>query len=116
VVGLRLAEPDASWQDIGDRVGITASACAVVHCRAVPKLRVFLFQHHKDALGGPAAVADAFGRAGTALGPAEREVFDVVVLQGRTDYRRRGWQANLRRACGVVIQHVDPEVVAGIAW
>ena len=32
----RLAEPDESWPDIAARLGMTATACAVAHSRAVP--------------------------------------------------------------------------------
>jgi RNA polymerase sigma factor (sigma-70 family) len=120
VVCQRLDDPDAPWQRIGDRLSITAAACAVAHCRAVPKLRVLLFLRHQDALGGREAIAAAFQRATDALSeplsPAEREAFEVVVLQGRSDYRRRGWQANLRRACGLVVRQLDPGAVAGTAW
>jgi DNA-directed RNA polymerase specialized sigma24 family protein len=40
-VSERLAHPDAAWPAIGARLGMTATACAVAHSRAVPKLRVF---------------------------------------------------------------------------
>jgi RNA polymerase sigma factor (sigma-70 family) len=120
VVWHRLADPDAPWQRIGERLSISASACAVAHCRAVPKLRAFLFLRYQHALGGPAVVAAAFHRACAAvtepLSAAEREAFELVVIQGREDYRRRGWQANLRRACGLVVRQLDPAGVAGTPW
>jgi RNA polymerase sigma factor (sigma-70 family) len=116
VVAGRLAAPDAGWPEVAAELGLTAAACAVLHCRAVPKLRVLLFVGHLDALGGRDAVAAAFRRAGATLGPAEREAFLRVVLDGRSDYRRRGWQADLRRACGLVINHLDPGGAAGMPW
>lgn len=110
VVNQRLRDPYLSWQGVADKISLTASACAVAYCRAIPKLRVFLFLRHQDALGGSAAVVEAFRLAVSSsrdpLGLAEREVFQRVVVEGRRDYRRRGWQADLRRACGVVIRYL----------
>lgn len=107
----RLADPESSWRGVGARLGLDAATCAVVQCRAVPKLRVFLLQHRQDLFGGSDAVAEAFERAcrssTESLDEAEREVFDHMVLQGRTDYHRRGWQARLRRACELVVRHLD---------
>jgi DNA-directed RNA polymerase specialized sigma24 family protein len=114
VVARRLVDPDASWQQAAAELGMTAAQCAVVHCRAVPKLRVLLFVSFADALGGPAEIEAAFRSAGDELSPAERDAFAAVVLAGRDDYRRRGWQADLRRACGLVVRHLDPREVAGV--
>jgi DNA-directed RNA polymerase specialized sigma24 family protein len=109
VLAERLADRDASWQGIGARLGLTATACAVAHCRAVPKLRVFLFTHHQEALGGRTAIAAAFRRAQAGASPltgAEAEAFSFIVLDRRADYRRRGWQAALRGACAKVAPHL----------
>lgn len=112
VVSQRLQDPYTSWEGVAEKLSLTASACAVAHCRAVPKLRVLLFLRHQDALGGSEAVVEAFRLAvnssDSPLGPAEREAFQRVVVEGRIDYRRRGWQADLRRACGVVIRYLAP--------
>lgn len=115
VVRERLADPDGSWQSIGARLGLTATACAVAHCRAVPKLRVFLFTHHPQALGGREAIEAAFGHALRApsapLADTESEAFTFIVLDRRADYRRRGWQAALRGACAKVAPHLAAEAV-----
>ena len=48
----RLADGDATCACIGERLGIDANRAAVTRCRAVPKLRVFLFTHHREAIKG----------------------------------------------------------------
>lgn len=112
VLRRRLKEPDATWESIAGTLSMTAPACAAVHCRAVPRLRVFLFVHRIDLLGGPAAVQRAFQLAIRAraqpLSGSERAAFQAVVLDGRSGYRRRGWQTDLRRACGLVIKYLPP--------
>jgi RNA polymerase sigma factor (sigma-70 family) len=118
VIRLRLASPGSSWAGIAAELGTTQSACAVLHCRAVPKLRVVLFTAYPEVLGGEAEVAKAFLLAAAdpvrPLTTAEAEAFRAVVLEGRSNYRRRGWQTNLRAACAAVIRYlqlpeVDPE-------
>jgi DNA-directed RNA polymerase specialized sigma24 family protein len=114
VVRERLADQETAWPGIAARLGLTPTACAVAHCRAVPKLRVFLFTHHPQALGGQERIAAAFGRAlrdPAPLTAAEAEAFRFIVLARRSDYRRRGWQAALRGACA----KVAPQLVAGTA-
>jgi hypothetical protein len=107
VLGARLRHPDDTWERLAARLGLTATGCAVAHCRAVPKLRVYLFLHRPDVLGGPEAIAAAFKQAAAGrLTAAEAEAFTLLVLQGRTDYRRRGWQTSLRGACASVAQRL----------
>lgn len=116
VIVYRLSSPDTHWASAAADLGTTPAGCAVTHCRAVPKLRTFLFLQHQHVLGGPEAVEAAFRAAATALeeplSVAERDVFEQVVIAGRRDYRRRGWQANLRRACGRVVRHLDRDLFA----
>ena len=102
VLVARLGYPDDTWEQLASRLGLTATACAVTHCRAVPKLRVFLFLHRPDVLGGPEAVQAAFRQSGELLTAAEAEAFRFLVIEGRPDYRRRGWQTALRGACATV--------------
>ena len=102
VLTARLRHPDDTWEQLAGRLGLTATACAVTHCRAVPKLRVFLFLHRPDVLGGPAAIAAAFERHGALLTGAEAEAFRLLVIEGRHDYRRRGWQTALRGGCAIM--------------
>jgi DNA-directed RNA polymerase specialized sigma24 family protein len=102
VLTARLQHPDDTWEQLAGRLGLTATACAVTHCRAVPKLRVFLFLHRPDVLGGPAAIAAAFAQYGGLLTDAEAEAFRFLVIEGRHDYRRRGWQTALRGGCATM--------------
>jgi hypothetical protein len=102
VLVARLAYPEDTWEQLAGRLGLTATACAVTHCRAVPKLRVFLFLHRPDVLGGAEAVKAAFQHSGGLLTAAEAEAFRFLVIEGRQDYRRRGWQTALRGACASV--------------
>lgn len=106
VLTARLRHPGDTWEQLAARLALTATACAVTHCRAVPKLRVFLFLHRPDILGGPDAIAAAFTRAGRRLTTAEAAAFTSLVLQGRADYRRRGWQTALRGACATVAEEL----------
>jgi len=112
VVEARLGHPDETWEQLAVRLGVSANVCAVTHCRAVPKLRVFLFLHRPDLLGGAAAIAAAFTSATGALAGEEAAVFRALVLDARRDYRRRGWQRTLRSACAKVAGHLSASVGA----
>lgn len=108
----RLAHPGTGWDELAERLGSTPGACAAAHCRALPKLRVFLFLRDPGRLGGPSALAEAYQAAcsPTASDPltaSEAEAFRLMVLARRTDYRKRGWQAALRAACTKVARHID---------
>jgi DNA-directed RNA polymerase specialized sigma24 family protein len=102
VLTARLRYPGDTWEQLAGRLGLTATTCAVTHCRAVPKLRVFLFLHRPDVLGGAAAIKAAFGQSSGLLTVAEAEAFRFLVIEGRPDYRRRGWQTALRGGCATV--------------
>lgn len=109
VVRARVTTADGvGWRELGERLGQTGTNCAVLHFRAMGKLRVFVFRSRPEVLGGLQAVRDAFESARAAtpgMTAAEAEVFDLVILQGRTDYRRRGWQTTLRSAVDKVARH-----------
>jgi DNA-directed RNA polymerase specialized sigma24 family protein len=109
-VALRLTAPDITWSRIAEQIGAGREACATAHCRAVPKLRVFLFLHHQERLGGTALLRAAFERAAGSrtdrLTGSEADAFRALVLERRTDYRRRGWQGALRSACGKVARQL----------
>jgi DNA-directed RNA polymerase specialized sigma24 family protein len=110
VVAERLARPDESWPDIAARLGMTATACAVAHSRAVPKLRVFLFTDRGALFGGDRAIAEAFERVkrdpAAALTALEAEAFEHLVIRHFRGYRRRGSQAALRGACAKVARRM----------
>jgi DNA-directed RNA polymerase specialized sigma24 family protein len=110
VMSARLADPGAAWPRIAAGLGMTATACAVAHSRAVPKLRVFLFTDRSALLGGDQAIADAFARVrrdqGAALTALEEEAFEHVVIRRSAGYRRRGSQAALRGACAKVARRM----------
>jgi RNA polymerase sigma factor (sigma-70 family) len=111
VLRARIASPHTVWKEIGPALGLTGPACAVVHCRAVPRLRVYLVRHEPTVLGGRDAVLAAFAEVSDdpsgALTDAERAAFRAVVLDGRADLRVRGWQRHLQRACAVVVGRME---------
>jgi RNA polymerase sigma factor (sigma-70 family) len=108
IVLLRLADPEATWEQIGHQHGMEGGACAVAHCRALPKLRVFLFTQRPHLLGGAPAIAQAFeaarGDPAEPLHPEEAETFRRIVLEGQTNYRKAGWRVSLRSACAKVVK------------
>jgi len=102
VVRARLASPDAGWTQIAAALGASPGHCAVLHFRAMAKLRVFLFRFHADRLGGRAEIERAFAAAGSAsparrLSHAEASAFKACVLAGEPP--RRGDLEALRSAC-----------------
>ena len=83
----------------------------MTHCRAIPKLRVFLFVQRPDLLGGHECIAQAFARAlvgnrDRPLTADEAQAFRRVVLEQQTGSRRVGWRQALRAACDRVIKEL----------
>jgi len=111
IVVLHATRHRATWAELGEELGLSATACAVAHCRAIPKLRVHLLTHHLDELGAARvrAALQAAAAADPPLPPAAVEAFDVLVLRGRADYRRRGWRTALRTAATAVFARLDIE-------
>lgn len=111
VIRGRLAQPDLSWKEVGLALGLDARACAVAHCRAVPRLRVYLVRFEPAVLGGRegvlAAFADALRDPTGPLTDAEGAAFRAIVVDGRSDYRARGWQGRLQRASAVVVGRME---------
>jgi DNA-directed RNA polymerase specialized sigma24 family protein len=109
---LRLDRPEANWAELGAQAGVKESTAAALYCRAIPKLRVFLFLSRPDLLGGPASISAAFAAAKASspgqLSSSEIECFDFMVVRRRTDYRRAGWRLHLRAACATVVRHLQP--------
>ena len=105
----RMEYPPPSWKDLAQRFEQSATACAAAHCRAIPRLRVFICVHRPEWLGTSAMYRDAFGRAlatdSDPLLPREAEAFRMIVLE-RRPYRRTGWRTALRSACGKVMEHL----------
>lgn len=110
VLAARLARPEESWPVIAAGLGMTATACAVAHSRAVPKLRVFLFTDRGALIGGSQPIAEAFGRVrrdpAAGLTGLEAEAFEHLVIRHSPGYRRRGSQAALRGACAKVARRM----------
>jgi len=108
ILRLSLLDCKMTWAELGQQLGISASAAAVAHFRAIPKLRVFLFMRCPVCLGGPRLIAEAFAEAKKnavkRLSPSEIEVFDIMIIRGNLNYRKAGWQTSLRTACNKVIQ------------
>lgn len=109
----RLAD-NADWQSIGQRLGITANAAAVTHCRAIPRLRVFLFLFRPNLLGGIDAVRAAFEEArqhsSSGLTDGEAAAFERIILHRDDRYRPLQWKVDLRAACGKVAKKLRGEL------
>jgi RNA polymerase sigma factor (sigma-70 family) len=110
VLSARVSLPECSWEQIGSLLCMEGGACAVTHCRAIPKLRVFLFLHRADLLGGKEAIAIAFAVARASkddpLTADEAAAFRHCVLETGVRYRKPGWMTSLRAACGKVIRRL----------
>lgn len=108
VLRTRAAADDVDWAALAPRWGLKPEHCAVTHFRAKDRLKVFLFRAHPEVLGGRDALRAAWLAAQRATPPltvAEAQVFEAVVLDGRTDFRRRGWYGQLCRAVTLVARH-----------
>ncbi|RYX80677.1 hypothetical protein EON83_27590 [bacterium] len=110
VILARIAQPTLNWSELGSQLGMDGTACAVAHCRAIPKFRVFLFLRHPQFLGGTEAIEEAFATtqsdARDPLSAVEAETFRSVVLERRAAYRKPGWRLALRAACGKVVKNL----------
>ncbi|HLJ55766.1 MAG TPA: sigma factor [Chthonomonadaceae bacterium] len=110
VLSARVSLPECSWEQIGSLLYLEGNACAVTHCRAIPKLRVYLFLHRADLLGGREAIAAAYVAAREAkddpLTQDEAAAFHHCVLDSTVRYRKPGWTSSLRSACGKVIRRL----------
>jgi DNA-directed RNA polymerase specialized sigma24 family protein len=103
VLRARLDSAHETWHTVGAALGLAPATCAAIHCRSKPKLRVYLFTHFPEILGGMAVIQNAFQRAAAdqrdPLSLQERTAFFEVVLNRKYSYRRRGWKESLRSAC-----------------
>jgi RNA polymerase sigma factor (sigma-70 family) len=106
----RLLAHDASWHEIGRSLGISEGSAAVLHCRAIPKLRVYLFMAHRGSLASPAEIEQAIRTAiadrNQRLSAAEEESFRRAVLADTKAGGARYSQSALRSACGKIIRHL----------
>jgi RNA polymerase sigma factor (sigma-70 family) len=104
----RLSHPEENWEQIGRKLGIAGPTSAVIHSRAIPKLRVFLFTHRPDLLGGLPVITEAYNKAVadkcSLMSSTEAEVFQRVVLNRQIGYCKAGWRLALRSACSKVIK------------
>lgn len=106
----RLNHPEASWDQIGALLGITGNHCAVLHCRAIPKLRTFMFVNYRDRIATPATIAAAVRAAASdskqPLTAVEAETFRRFVLDTSNPQLARCNLGALRTACSKVIRHL----------
>jgi RNA polymerase sigma factor (sigma-70 family) len=106
----RLERPQASWDEIGALFGITGAHCAVLHCRAIPKLRAYLLMNHRDQIAPGVMIEEAVRRAARdskqPLTAAEEATFRQIVLRRDARPTERRNLGALRTACGKVIRHL----------
>jgi RNA polymerase sigma factor (sigma-70 family) len=110
VVQTRIAAPALTWSAIAEHLGMNANRCAVAHSRAIPKIRVFVFEYAPNRLGGRESIMSAFASAQAGpvpLTPRQIAAFRTVVLERRPLPAARGWAEALRSACAQVIRFLD---------
>jgi|GEM_PF-3538434 len=95
----RAEDPDMGWNEIAEALDLSANNCAVIHCRAVPKLAVLCFTRGLDLIGGREAADAAFRQGRGELTDREENVFVALVLEERRSYRHPGWESDFRSAC-----------------
>jgi len=96
----------ADWNAVAAQLGITPGHAAVIHCRAVPKFRMYLFRFRKQLLGGASAIHEAFQHARAELSMDEAKVFQVMVIDEKQEPPFRKWETELRAACGKVVRYL----------
>lgn len=106
----RLERPNASWDEIGTLLGISGAHCAVLHCRAIPKLRAYLLVNYRDEIAPGAiieeAVRQAVHDARQPLTATEEAAFRRVVLERSDRAAERRHLSALRTACAKVIRYL----------
>jgi RNA polymerase sigma factor (sigma-70 family) len=111
VVIARLSSPELSWEQIGYGLGVDGATCAVIHCRAIPKLRVGLFLYRQDLLGGRGrilqALAEARSDVNLRMTVTEVSAFERIVLSRVKTPRVAGSTHALRSACAKVIKYIS---------
>ena len=114
ILSTSATETNRNWAEVGKTLGLTAANCAVIRLRALGKLRVFLFLHAPQYLGGPARISVAFEDArrhkgAEGLTPEQARVFRRLVLEREHTYRTVGWRTALAGACERVIRFLEPD-------
>jgi RNA polymerase sigma-70 factor (ECF subfamily) len=106
----KLERPQASWDEIGTLFGISGAHCAVLHCRAIPKLRAYLLMHHRDQIAPGALIEEAVRLAARdsrqPLTATEEATFRKIVLERNQRPEERRNLSALRAACAKVIRHL----------
>jgi RNA polymerase sigma factor (sigma-70 family) len=106
----RLERPQSSWDEIGALFGISGAHCAVLHCRAIPKLRAYLLMNHRDQIAPEvmieAAVRLAARDSKQPLTATEEATFRQIVLDRDERLAERRNLSALRTACAKVIRHL----------
>jgi RNA polymerase sigma factor (sigma-70 family) len=112
----RLERPQASWDEIGALFGISGAHCAVLHCRAIPKLRAYLLMNHRDQIAPEALIEEAVRLAARdsrqPLTTTEEAAFRRIVLDRDAQPAVRRNSSALRAACAKVIRYLPCTVDA----
>lgn len=112
VLRTQLEHPDATWDELGAALGVTANHGAVRSHRARRKFRQYLLLHRPELFGGFGPIREASERAQHAkaaeqLSEEEAQVFRAVVFEKRTDQLPTTWRSLLLSACGKVAIFLD---------
>ena len=111
VLGAKLGQPNAGWDDIARSFRRSEGSCWMAFERAMSKLCVYLVVHCPDSLGGLPQIRAALdaAKADTAcpMAPNEVRTFEDLVLNGKPDHHDRRRQKALRSACAKVCRQFD---------
>jgi RNA polymerase sigma factor (sigma-70 family) len=82
IIQTRLLKAQLGTSALADELGLSVPNYATISCRAIPKLRAFMFLHYPGVFGGIAEIHAAFQAAVTTevLTRQEAAVFKSVVL------------------------------------
>ena len=106
VLLVRPDNPGKTLAELAPTLGITHQNAATIHCRAQPKVLVYLLTNFSRFFGSLDLLRQAFDHARSCskdpLTEKEAMVFDNLALRCRSGWRIKGTDASLRSACAKV--------------
>jgi RNA polymerase sigma factor (sigma-70 family) len=106
IIRTKTLEEKTSWNQIAARLNISATSCATIHCRAMPKLFHFILEYRSELVGGIDRIQGVFQNCGHLLTAAEAESFRRIIIEKDRSYRGRGRLSALRSASNKLARHL----------